>query len=305
MFTAKRILFPTDYSACAEEAYNLATFLSKALGAELHILHVRADGATSAPSDLAVLSLSEAEVVEQLHMTRNRQAERFRRTEGVAVVIREVDDASPGLAIVGYCKEQDVDLVVMGTHGRCGFERFILGSVAEEVVRLAPCPVLTVHPGHGPAVGDRIRRILVPVDLSETSTILLEYACEVAAFWEAELDVVHVVERAGMGYGAGMEPFVITKEVALPIQLDALRLEALASSVLDERVKYTLSTRIGNPGNEIVEAVAESHSELIVMATHGWTGMRRMVLGSVTEKVVRHAGVPVLTFRCATASVTA
>ena len=149
MIALKRILVPTDFSDASEAALNYGRALAEAFGASLHVLHVMED-------PFLYASASESYVVPlELHEQIEKSA-RERLNSVLSATDREklhaevvLKRGSPFVEIVRYAREQDVDLIVIGTHGRGPIAHMLMGSVAEKVVRKAPCPVLTVrHPEH-------------------------------------------------------------------------------------------------------------------------------------------------------------
>jgi len=150
MIDLRRILVPTDFSKHSENALAYATAFAEKFDAELYLLHVVQDLALFVPEAVTAAPVA-APPVEQLsaavrealdRVIDNHQLRRF-------TVHAEVREGSPFYEIVRFAKEQEIDLVIMGTHGRTGLIHVLLGSVAEKVVRKAPCPVLTVrHPEH-------------------------------------------------------------------------------------------------------------------------------------------------------------
>lgn len=193
----------------------------------------------------------------------------------------------------GICRvaqERGVTTVVVGTHGRSGFEHLLLGSTAEKVVRLSPCEVLAVKPaeGGGGALG-LVERILCPVDFSPGSERALARAVELAERFDASLHVLHVAP-APVRLLADVPMDTSALEQGARDQLDALveplreRLDGLETAVV-----------VGRPAPAIVDEAAATAVHLIVMGTLGRTGLSRLLLGSVAERVVRAATCPVLT----------
>lgn len=150
MIQLKKILFPTDLSDAAAEAQLYACSLAEQYGAELHVLSVVQDVSLVSPDPsnpwmIPASSLDEVKVSVQQALEKIPDA----TWSTGKTVVRTVRTGIPFLEIIRYAQEQDVDLIVLGTHGRTGLVHVLLGSVAEKVVRKAPCPVLTVHPqGH-------------------------------------------------------------------------------------------------------------------------------------------------------------
>ena len=180
-------------------------------------------------------------------------------------------------------------MIVIGTHGRSGFARVLLGSVTEMVVRHAPCPVLTVRPDNPPAP---FAHVLCPVDLTRPAHDAMDLAAELAQPGGAGITLLHVLEL----------PVPFAGELRTP---DFHRdLDAHAAALLDRwtaelkarvGVPVTQQTRIGRPGAQVLALLDDDRTfDLVVMGSHGHTGISRVLLGSVAEKVVRHARCPVL-----------
>lgn len=199
-------------------------------------------------------------------------------------------------AILDYADERAVDLIVMGSHGRRGLRRLFLGSVTEEVVRAAFCPVLTVHrPKEGVAASADVRRILVPVDFSARTRMAIDHATELAAAYGASLEILHVVEVPT--YPDFYVPVHVTSiDVPTVRERAAERLQELAAP-LRERLEVETTVRVGRTVTEIVETAEHEAFDLIVMPSHGYSGLERALLGSVAEGVLRRAPCPVLTLK--------
>jgi nucleotide-binding universal stress UspA family protein len=196
----------------------------------------------------------------------------------------------------------------MGTHGRSGFDRLILGSVTEKVLRKAECPVLVVPravPGSMPATPVTFQRILCPIDFSDCSLHALNYALSLARPPAARLTVLHV-----MVYSMGEEAPEMYETLVSDSRLGLADLhrrfedysrERLASAVADAvgtssaTVETTLG--VGKPYREILRVADEQQADLIVMGVHGRGPADLMFFGSTTNHVVRQARCPVLTVR--------
>ncbi len=150
MIAIKKILFPTDLSDAAAEAQLYACALAEQFGAELHILSVMQDIAMVSP-DPNMPWVIPASSLEEIRTSLETSLKAIPDPEWSAgkTVYRVLRTGTPFLEIVRYAAEQDIDVIVVGTHGRSGLTHMLLGSTAERIVRKAPCPVLTVHPkGH-------------------------------------------------------------------------------------------------------------------------------------------------------------
>jgi nucleotide-binding universal stress UspA family protein len=221
-------------------------------------------------------------------------------TSGVAVRL-QAQPGSPVRDILDEAKTNRSDLIVMGTHGLGGFDRWMLGSVAEKVLRKASCPVLTVPPPvHEPA-GDALfilKRILCPLDFSEASLKALERALSLAKEADAELLLMHVIEGLpdAREWQAPDNPSVV--EYLRSSENDArerLRAVVPADATSWCRPQQILAT--GKPYAEILKVARERDVHLIVMGVHGRNVIDRLFFGSTTQHVVRAATCPVFTIR--------
>lgn len=276
----RTIVFPTDGSAWAESAFAQAAFYAANHNARLHVLTVAPGRAAEAP----VTNAGSAAFRERL---REASADAV----GLDAVQVRIAAPSPEEGILDYAERVDADLVVMGTKGRDGLDHLVLGSVAEAVVRRAPCPVLTVGPA-AEASPTRARRILVPTDFSAGSYVALAHALRLARLHGAEVALVHVVE-AHAETGLGIE--VIGWGENAPHRVDEARaaLRELVDDLGAPEVPVEHYALIGLPAPGVLGAAERLGADLVVMGTHGRTGVRRFLMGSVAEKVVQFAPCPV------------
>ncbi|MFC6976905.1 universal stress protein [Halomicroarcula sp. GCM10025709] len=208
---------------------------------------------------------------------------------GVSVTSSVVDraDTIHG-TIVTAAVEESADLIVMGTYGRTGLDRFVLGSVTEQTLRESPVPVLTVH--EETVVTAAPEGILVPTDGSEAARSAATHAIELASETDATLHALNVVDTG-----------VVWGDVDVGMVLEAL--EEAGREAIDEVVDQATAADIGTVEasvasgavhRAIVDYTAENDIDCVVMGTHGRTGLDRYILGSVTERVVRLSDVPVI-----------
>jgi nucleotide-binding universal stress UspA family protein len=297
MLDLDTILFPTDFSSVAEDAFAHAAHLALQYGATITVFNVVTpdDGDGSNPMDFLPVMPTEGDMVEDAAPQRVEVQTVTQERGTVPVVYTQTDSDSPATAIINHATDHDNDLVVMGTHGRKGMDRLLSGSVAEEVVRGAPCPVFTVLAPSGERADTPIDRVLVPVDLSEQSPLVLDHATALASAYGAPIDLLHVVEEAAFPTAYGMDPLT----PSLPDVQERAReaLESLAAEI--ENFDEALNTHVltGYAARDIVDFADEYAADLIVMATHGRTGLQRFLIGSVAEKVVRSASCPVFTVK--------
>lgn len=292
MLDIKKILFPTDYSACAEHAFSQAAYLAERYDAQLHVLHVAEPSSTSLPLDV-----TEADLAADLNLPLPAPIPSAAppKDGGLLTVEAPPLKGSVAQAIVAYAEEHDIDVIVMGMHGRSGTERLLLGSVAAKVVRLATCPVFTVRQDTTTDRKGALRRLLVPFDFSEHARQAVAYAADLAATYDAHLDLLHLIEQTAQPTFYGIEP--ITAQIPYIQRQAHAALEAVAYEARQGGVSVETHVHVGHPAYAIIDFAAHQGSDLIVIATHGLTGLKRFFLGSVAEKVVQHAPCPVLTVK--------
>lgn len=298
MLNINRILFPTDFSAVAEDAFSHAAHLALRYDAEVYVFNVVTPKEATDLNPMKYLPLEEVEgrtgmfymPPEQVKVTTPAASEgRVRVTYG------QIESVSPAHAIIEQAKADDIDLIVMGTHGRRGFDRLLSGSVSEEVVRQAPCPVFTVLAGEEPTPGPYVDHVLAPVDLSAQSETIADYAAELAETYNARLTLLHVVEQAAYPTVYGVDP--ITPELPNVEAKAREAMEELGERVRQQAPDVQTVVTTGYAARDIVDYVEDHNADMVVMATHGRTGLKRFVIGSVAEKVVRTAPCPVFTLR--------
>ena len=274
----ERVLIPTDGSDTAAAAVDRGLSLAAAYGASVTFLFV-------------------ADVYAMSTVPESREAREHGREVVDALVERAADEGveAEGTVRTGFPHEEvleaasdiGADLVVMSSHGRSGVERFLSGSVTERVVRLSEVPVLTVHAGGTDAAYDRV---LVPTDGSDTAARATEVGVGVAREFGAAVDVLSVVETVGVGFDVRSEQHREERQGAARRIVDDAVERARAAGVEAEG-----SVAFGTPHREILAFAEEAGTDLVVMGTHGRTGLDRYLLGSVAERTLRLAHVPVLT----------
>ena len=294
MLAVDNLLVARDFSSVSNRALRYGLGLAARTGATLHVLHAEvlhdADD-RSAPGD-GIDALREE--------LARRGAASMEALDAVSVVEVTRRDVAPAPAILRYADEEEIDLIALGTHGRRGPSRVLLGSVAEEVVRRADAPVLTVRGknkgGHATPVG-LLDRILVPVDFSDYSREALRAAAEWARLYDAQLHTLHVVEETPHpAFYMGGVRSVYDVEPDLDEKVKA-KLGEFADETIGARDDVEAHVRTGAAASEIAEFVESNSVDLVALSTHGRTGLERFLLGSVAEKVVRHVRCPVLTVK--------
>jgi nucleotide-binding universal stress UspA family protein len=190
----------------------------------------------------------------------------------------------------------------MGTHGRSGFERLVLGSVTEKVIHKAACPVLTVPRAMAdvaPIPQQLFTRILCAIDFSDTSLRAFEYALSLAEQQDAQLTLVHVVEVTPvpqMEVAADVEARTLGAYVAAAAEARAEQLQRIVPDTARTARPVERAVAIGKAHREILRIADEHDSNVIVLGAHGF-GITQLLFGSTAHQVVRQARCPVLTIR--------
>lgn len=293
MLNVDTILVPTDLSDGATVALQHAAYLADWHDAELHLINVAARHMHDFEAMLEGFPMDEDALRAALQPD-DANAHTLPSVEDLDITQHRVEHVSAPVAITNYTDEHDIDLVVMGTHGRRGANRLLMGSVAEDVVRAAPAPVLTVREGSVVPPGQAVRRLLVPIDFSDPSRLALDHAKELALMYGAEIHLLHVVEEIALPGAYGMEPI----SFAVPDIIQST--EAALGEMAEEEIGYEhvqVKSLAGYPATTILDYIDEHSMDLVAISTHGRTGLDRLLLGSVAEKVVRRAACPVFTVK--------
>lgn len=290
MLSIQRILFPTDLSEDAAAAFPHAVFLADWYDADLHVLNVTGRFRHEYGEQKTRFPLSPDALTTMLGDPDTWSGGRIPDLDAIPIVQNQVEAANPAQRIVQYTDENRIDLVVMSTHGRTGLDRLLSGSVAEEVVRTAPSPVFAIRADAQRSPNRAVRRILCPVDFSDAADHALAHAKALALTYGAELNLLHVVEEVIYPSTYGVEP------LSIPTGEVLARVEEALGQMVQEDVGYEhvmVEATAGYAPTEILDFADERDVDLIVLATHGRTGMDRLLMGSVAERVVRGASRPV------------
>jgi nucleotide-binding universal stress UspA family protein len=223
-----------------------------------------------------------------------REAARARQ-RGVRVS-RHLEQGRAAKQITECADRLGADLILIGTRGNTGFKRLLLGSVAEEVVRIAEQPVLTVHPGDTRPI-EPVRRLLLPTDFSPAADQALGCATLLlAGSAEAEIILVHTFHIAPNvvplgGFGGGASSLL----VANAQQLAAKAAEPSAAALRAKGFHVEVVIERGDPAQVVTELARERDVDVIAMGTRGHSKLRLVLMGSTAERIVEHAPCPVLT----------
>ena len=295
MTRIRQILCPVDFSEISGHALDHAAAMALWYDARLTLLYVFVNRPTM---DLPPLVLEDADR-ERLLTEMRRLPSGVDAEVSLQFRIEEAERVHDG--ILAQVAAVHADLLVIGTHGRSGFQRLFLGSVTEKVIRKAPCPTLVVPPRADDAEPDapvRFRRILCAVDFSESSVDAVAYAVNMAEETSAQLTLLHVVEL----------PLVLSPEPAA-FDVDLTRIRDVAAADARRRLhelipaqarrRRTVETGVvaGRAHQEILRHAAEQQADLVVMGVHGRGAVDRLLFGSTTHHVIRAATCPVLVVR--------
>ena len=297
MVTVNRILCPVDLSEFSRDALHHAQALAKWYEAKVTVFHVYSAPqpllpVTGMPGNVSLLPPVQPDEVAE-HVRRFCVSSLGDTGESVESVVRE---GNPTKEIVLLAEQLPADLLVVGTHGRSGFERLFLGSVTEKVLRSTRVPVMTVPPPvkqPGPAP---YKTILCPLEFSDASTRALHYALSLAQEADARLILLHVVESLLGEAGAAEMGHLSVGEYHRFLEDDAMT--RLKSAVPEQaRVWCAPEERVtrGRAYREILKVAGDEGVELIVMGVSGKGALDRLVFGSTTHHVIREAACPVLT----------
>ncbi|QLK26403.1 universal stress protein [Natrinema zhouii] len=281
-----RLLVPTDGSDSATAALEHALDVAAEREATVHLLNV-AD--TKEPS-LTRLGTDVVDVLEQEGNDIVSDAAAMAEDRGVSVVT-DVVQGDPRQVIVEYATTEEFDLVAMGAHGRRGLGEYVLGSVTDHVVNRSSVPVLTVRAADEVTPRFPYTDVLVPTDGSGHATAALELAATVADRHGAKLHLLSVVDELPEVIDAGSAALSEQLEDNVQQVLDDAASTATQAGVDD----VTTTIAAGSVPREVTTYADEEGIDLIVMGTHGHTGLDRHLLGSFTERVIRTSPVPVLT----------
>jgi nucleotide-binding universal stress UspA family protein len=297
------ILIPLDGSRFAESAFPIALTVANALNAEIHLVRVHELLAMPAMDAITPMPVIDASFEEQ-----SRAAQRL-ELEASAADLRKLShrtvhaallEGSVVHAISEYARVNKVDVIVTSTHGRSGFARAALGSVAEELARNGGVPVLLLHPTEGtpPSMPASLSHVLVPLDGTPLSEAAIAPAVAMLS-GARKITLFRMVAPVTVDLAPTPMPIAITDPNALEAEMIAAKayLERIAEPLRTQglTVEVEVSANVATP-SAIEEAVVARTPDFVAIATHGRSGLVRLLLGSVTESLVARLKVPVLAF---------
>lgn len=298
----KNILFATDFSEVSQAALPYATALSLRYGSLVHVAHILPEVTFLRPSapDPAVMG----SIYEDAHSGAQEKMQRLADQLRGFPYCTYLRHGKPYEVLSEIIREQEVDLLVAGTHGRTGLGKLVMGSVAEEILRQASCPVLSVGPkvasaaklAHAhrnrdvPPAPITIRQVLCTTDFKQPSLEAASYAISLAREFHARLALLHVIEE----YGDYLH------ERPGPIEIALRKLEALVPEQAELRYPPEALVEYGLPAEVILQTATEREADLIVLgvrSSEGRVGAATHLGGAIAHKVIVGAHCPVLTVR--------
>jgi nucleotide-binding universal stress UspA family protein len=300
--SVKNVLFATDFSATSEAALPYATAICRHFGSMLHTAHVLSDASILMMTG-GVDYVSLSTIYEDAHTEAREKLDQISgRLEGIPYR-NYVRHGQVWENLAGIVQDEEIDLIVLGTHGRTGLGKLLLGSVAEDILRHAPCPVLTVGPkvsgraklpefqGRGRDLAPlelELRQILFATNFAQNSALIAQEAISLAEEFRARLTLLHVIEDyTQLGSRPG------------PIEDGIRRLHDLIPS--DAALQYAPETLLefGSAPDLILKAAAEREADMIVLGARASAEVGTTHLPwSTAHHVIAQANCPVLTIRC-------
>jgi nucleotide-binding universal stress UspA family protein len=277
------VMVPLDGSPAAEVALPWAALIAKRTNGTVRLVGVHAPPAVLLDGETMVGSIVPDNAIREREAGYFADVQARVQAMGVAVSA-DLLDGGVVSSLADYARRGKPDWIVMLTHGRGAIARFLLGETATEFVRESPCPVLLVHPAEGPinfSVSPEIKHILIPLDGSELAERMIEPAAALAKAIGADVTFLTVLAAI---------PEMVPAKAEQYLEKHSDRLRAQSIRVSSKVVPH------GDAADVIVAKSADPGT-IIALATHGRGGLSKLVWGSVTQEVVRHATAPVLVFK--------
>jgi nucleotide-binding universal stress UspA family protein len=302
MIEIRRILCPVDFSEHSMRVLRHASTLAGWYESSLTALYVDSALPVDHPADARAFGVAPTAVLDTTRATRVVEDLRafVARVMNDRQIDLQVEDAT-GIAdvIVGRAATDAADLIVMGTRGRTGIKGLFVGSVAERVLRAAPCPVMVVPPHDSvPTTTVSFKQIVCAIDFSDSSLAGLCWAVSLAEEADAHLRLLHTIE---------VPPELRTTAVLTDAEIDALnasarahalsRLRSLISEQATAFCSNETATATGEAAHAVLRFAADHKADLIVMGAQGHGAIDRLIFGSKTREVIAGATCPVLTVR--------
>jgi len=296
----QRMLLPLDGSELAEVALSHAKGVASRLGIEVMLLHVAGKGEAES------LPLHRAYIDQACDRLRREMAESQGKASGRPVVVKgEVATGYPAEEILRYAGEKEVDLIVMTTHGRSGVRRWVLGSIADKVLRMAAVPVLLIRAGMPKDAAYETwssPKMLVPLDGSELAELVLPHVETLASSQGgegAEVILVGICEplvmppvttpETSVNWGTAADEYMAKSKKSTEGYLSKVQ-----RGLTDAGLKVSLEVLEGDPATEIIDYAKSNQMDLIVAGSRGLSQFKSFWMGSVSRKLVHYSNCSVL-----------
>jgi nucleotide-binding universal stress UspA family protein len=288
----KTIIVPLDGSELAEQALPLASAIATKHHAEILLTTAISPGDRWIDDGIVRQWKAEEEAAVGSYLQSVMEKLKERRVRARM----HVDWGRPHIVIGSVADREDADLIVMTTHGRSGISRWTLGSAADKVLRTLSTPLILIHPTTGAPPPDSVKRIVVPLDGSALAEAALPEAERLARTMDGSLLLVRAVVPAALVFGGEALPGALP--VLEDMEAEAKQyLERVAARIRKRGVEVGVAVAVGVPAEVILGLGGDNGANLVVMTTHGRSGLDRAVFGSVADAVVRRGELPVMVIR--------
>lgn len=286
----EKMLVPLDGSELAEIALPYVEELAGRLGSAVTLMYVRE------PADDQSRHMYETYMQKMVEITKQGAQKSLARLVGKEINVEPVIPAGdPAEEIIDYADKEKFGLIIMASHGRCGVGRWVLGSVADKVIRGTKLPVALIRAkGARPDVREKgiLMKTLVPLDGSKTSEAVLPYVEELASKLKAEVTLLRVLTPDYWAYD-----MTLVERVESARRSAKHYIEKAAAQLKQKGIAVKAEFReveVGAAAEKIIDLAAETNADLVAMATHGESGLTRWIFGSVAEQVLRGGNTPLL-----------
>jgi len=293
----KRILVPLDGSELSELALPYAEELAGTFNSEVELVYV-CESEESQYRHMYHLYIEQIAEQVRSHIKAYRTGEK-RLTARVKPVVL---DGDPAAEIIDYAEKNDISLIVMVSHGRSGVMLWVMGSIATRVVQGTSKPMLFIRagtPGLKVGKGEMFSKILVPLDGSDAGEVTLPYIKELTNKLKSEVTLLQVVEPGQYVHTVGGLNYILFSEQ----QVEAMKaetkqyLEGVKRKLINTEATLRSEVKTGNAAQEIIKLADETSTRLVAISTHGRSGVKRWVSGSVAHKVLQAGHTPLLLVR--------
>ena len=296
----RSILLPTDFSRAAQASFPVAKRLARDYNATIHVVHVASPVPPYAYEEVWVDS---GDRYREGLEARLRSESEHSSLSGCDVRYHLVLDEPGYRALANFAADEGMDLAVLSTHGRTGIGHVLMGSFAERFLRVAPCPVITCPPGDVAPKHVPPRTVLVPTDFSENALAAIPFVRSLKETYGTKIVFAHVLEPVHhLVDRFPSQEYIDSLHSADEKAPDHARerFESLRAREFPD-LEGDFEVVAGLPHQEICEIAKARDVDNIVLATHGRTGWRHLLVGSVAERVARNATCPVISIRPAEA----